>query len=229
MHELRPQARRLQRRGGFLIGVARAVPVDAFLFDFGGVLVEIDFGQVLAHWAGSARVDAAALQARFRMDDFYVQHEIGRIDAGEYFASLRERLGIDISDADFAAGWDTVFVREIPGIRSVVQAAARERPLYLFSNTNVSHHRFWASQYADLLAPFRRIFVSNELGKRKPAPEAFHAVAQAIDVPPERILFFDDTLDNVNGALAVGMQAVHVKSVADIERAIARIRDIPAA
>ena len=72
----------------------------------------------------------------------------------------------------------------------------------------------------------RKVFVSHELGKRKPTPEAFHAVAQAIYVPPERILFFDDTLDNVNGALAVGMQAVHVQSIADIERAVARMRSL---
>jgi len=202
------------------------VPVDAFLFDFGGVLVEIDFDRALAHWAGRAGIDAATLRGRFGFDDFYVRHETGQIDARAYFASLRDSLGIDLTDADFEAGWGSIFLAEIPGIRPLLQAAARERPLYLFSNTNLSHHRVWTSQYDDLLAPFERIFVSYDLGKRKPAPEAFHAVAQAIDVPPERILFFDDTLDNVIGALAVGMQAVHVKSLADTERAIARIRDM---
>ena len=50
-------------------------------------------------------------------------------------------------------------------------------------------------------------------------------MAQAIDVAPENILFFDDTSENVRGALAVGMQAVHVQSISDIERAIAENRD----
>jgi putative hydrolase of the HAD superfamily len=68
------------------------------------------------------------------------------------------------------------------------------------------------------------VFVSNELGKRKPAPEAFHAVAQAMDVPPERIVFFDDTLANVEGALAVGMHAVHVRTVADVADALSKCR-----
>ena len=203
------------------------MPVDALLFDFGGVIVEIDFRRVFVHWAARAGIEADALQARFRMDDFYAQHEIGRIDAAGYFASLRHSLGINLPDGEFESGWQSIFVQEVPGIRPVLQAAAKRWPLYLFSNTNVSHHRHWSSQYSDVLAYFQRIFLSNELGKRKPDPVAFHAVAQAIDVPPERILFFDDTLSNVEGALAVGMQAVHVKSLADTERAIARLCDMP--
>ena len=201
------------------------MPVDALLFDLGGVVIEIDFGKIFEHWGRCAGVDAQGLRGRFRMDDSYRQYETGRIDAATYFESLRRGLGVDLSDAQFEEGWSALFIREVPGIRALLQEAARLRPLYLFSNTNPDHHRTWASRFPEALAPFQRIFVSSELGKRKPAPEAFHAVAQAIDVPPERILFFDDTLDNVNGARAVGMQAVHVQAIADIERVIARLRD----
>ena len=61
------------------------------------------------------------------------------------------------------------------------------------------------------------------MGLRKPEPAAFAAIAAAINVPLERILFFDDTRANVDGALAVGMQAVHVRSLADIKNALARV------
>ena len=64
------------------------------------------------------------------------------------------------------------------------------------------------------------MFVSSEIGVRKPEPAAFAAIAAAIDLPLERILFFDDTLANVEGALAVGMPAVHVRSLDDIAKAI---------
>jgi putative hydrolase of the HAD superfamily len=201
------------------------VPVEALLFDLGGVVIEIDFGRTFEHWGRCAGVDAQALRASFRIDDSYRQYETGRIDAPAYFEWLRRSLGVDLSDAEFEEGWSALFIREVPGIRALLEEAARLRPLYLFSNTNPDHHRIWASRFPEAIAPFRRVFVSSELGKRKPEPEAYHAVAQAIDVPPERILFFDDTLDNVHGARAVGMQAVHVQALADIERAIARLRD----
>jgi putative hydrolase of the HAD superfamily len=139
-----------------------------------------------------------------------------------YFASLRRSLGIDIADADFARGWDSIFGDEVPGIDDLIASVQGRAPIYVFSNTNIDHQRTWGPRYARLLQRFRKVFVSHELGKRKPAPEAFHAVAQAMDVPPERILFFDDSLDNVKGALAVGMQAVQVLSIADISGALAQ-------
>ena len=44
-----------------------------------------------------------------------------------------------------------------------------------------------------------------------------------IGVPAERILFFDDTLENVDGARACGLQALHVTSDKDVADAIARM------
>jgi len=62
--------------------------------------------------------------------------------------------------------------------------------------------------------------VSSDLGFRKPEAPAFAAISKAIGAPLERILFFDDTLVNVEGAQATGMQAVHVKSVQDVANAV---------
>lgn len=93
-------------------------------------------------------------------------------------------------------------------------------PIYAFSNSNRAHQLVFEKEYADALRPFRKVFVSSDLGKRKPEPAAFAAVAAEIGVRLDEILFFDDTRENVEGARAVGMQGVHVRSIADIERAI---------
>lgn len=73
------------------------------------------------------------------------------------------------------------------------------------------------------LSAFRKVFVSSDLGKRKPEPNAFMAVAEAMAIPPPKILFFDDLLENVGAARRVGMQAVHVQSLADVERELAHV------
>ncbi|HEY1244067.1 MAG TPA: HAD-IA family hydrolase [Hyphomicrobiaceae bacterium] len=108
----------------------------------------------------------------------------------------------------------------MPGIRPLLARASRALPLYAFSNTNAAHQACWSIRFADLLAGFCRVFVSNELGARKPDAAAFRAVVAAMGVPPGRILFFDDLAANVAGARASGMQAVEVAAVADIERAL---------
>jgi putative hydrolase of the HAD superfamily len=79
----------------------------------------------------------------------------------------------------------------------------------------------WVPAYAETLQNFRRVFVSSDMGIRKPEPEAFAMIAAAIGVPLPRILFFDDTAENVQGAMAVGMQAVHLPAGHGVADAIA--------
>ncbi len=50
--------------------------------------------------------------------------------------------------------------------------------------------------------------------------EAFDFISREIGVPQPRILFFDDTLENVEGARAAGLQAVHVRGPDDVRRAV---------
>jgi len=200
-------------------------PVDALLFDLGGVVIEIDFDRVLARWALHARTDYAALKSRFSFDPSYQRHERGEIDVAAYFASLRTTLGIDLSDAQFMDGWNELFVGEIPGIADLLRRARARLPLYALTNSNPAHQQVWTREYASLLGLFRAVFVSSEIGQRKPELGAFQAVGAAIGVPLSRILFFDDSLENVEGAKASGLRAVHVGSPADVERALKAILD----
>ena len=197
--------------------------VDALLFDIGGVVVQIDFERVFAVWATCSGERIETIRSRFSFDRFYERHERGEIEAGEYFASLRASLGIALSDAEFAEGWTAIYVGEIPGMARLLRRLARRLPVYAFTNSNPTHQHVWARDYADVCRAFRKVFVSCELGHRKPEADSFAAIADEIGVPLERILFFDDTLTNVEGALAVGMPAVHVRSLDDIARAIDRL------
>ena len=194
---------------------------DALLFDLGGVLLGIDFDRVIAHWDHASGVPAATLKPRFDHGVAYQRHERGEIDAAAYFEALRGSLGIDLPDADFAEGWDRVFLDEIAPTVALLPRLAQRIPLYLFSNTNETHRRFWMAHHAEALRPFKRIFVSCEMGLRKPERASFEHIARAIGVPLERILFFDDTLENVEGARAAGVPTVWVRSPADVESAVA--------
>ncbi len=195
--------------------------VEALLFDLGGVLIELDWDAVFTHWAQGCGADPRALRSRFGFDAPYERHELGQLDAAGYFAALRASLAIDIPDARFEEGWGRLFTGPVPETVELVRALQGRVPLHLFSNTNAAHQGVWARDYAAALAPFERVFTSCEIGQRKPDRSAFEHVARAIGVAPERILFFDDTLANVEGARASGLQAVHVRSPEDVRRAVA--------
>jgi glucose-1-phosphatase len=202
---------------------------DALLFDFGGVVVGIDFGRVCAHWAHAAGVPLAQVQARFSHGEAYERHERGEIDMAAYCDALRAEIGFHLDDAALTEGWQRVFLEPIEPTVTLLHALRGRVPLYLFSNTNFTHYEYFRRRYAAALEPFDRIFVSSEMGLRKPERAAFEHIAREIGVPLHRILFLDDTRVNVDAARALGMGAVLVRSPDDVRSAVSGWLDVDAA
>jgi glucose-1-phosphatase len=196
---------------------------DALLFDLGRVVLDIDFSKAVACWAGHAGCDADNLARRFVRAEAYRQHEAGKISDAAYFETLRASLGIGLTDAQFLEGWNAIFIGEMPGIAPLLARAAGRVPLYAFSNTNGAHVEHFSQAYADVLGHFREMFLSSSIGLRKPDAEAYDHVVKAIGVPASRIVFFDDLADNIEGARARGLTAVHVTSPGDVADALAAL------
>jgi putative hydrolase of the HAD superfamily len=196
---------------------------DALLFDLGRVVIDIDFARAFACWAGHARCEPRVLEEQFRRDISHRRHEVGEIDTREYFAGLKAACAVDISYEQFLEGWNAIFIGEMPGMADLLKRAARQLPLYAFTNTNPDHEIVFSQRYADILANFTEIFISTRIRLRKPDAAAFDHVVKAIGVPAQRIVFFDDSIENVEGARARGLQAVHVRSIADVADTLAAL------
>ena len=197
--------------------------IEALLFDLGGVVVEIDFNRAFAHWQSMSRLSLAELKAAFTFDAPYQRHERGEISALEYFAHLAQHLQLRDDPVQIAEGWNSIFIAEITETRRMVETARTKLPCYAFTNTNAAHQAAWSARFPAVVQAFDRVFVSSEIGHRKPDRSAFEFVARSLGVPIGSILFFDDTLENVEGALAAGLQAVHVRGPADVKTALVRL------
>ena len=197
---------------------------DALLFDLGRVVLDIDFSKAIACWAGHAGLKPEAIVTRYVRDsEAYRLHEVGKISDEDYFQSLRASLGIGISDAQFLEGWNAIFAGEMPDIAELLPRAAKQVPLYAFSNTNAAHVEHFSQAYADVLGHFREIFLSSTIGLRKPDAAAYDHVVKAIGVPAERIVFFDDLAENIEGARRQGLIGVHVTSPNDVAKALSAL------
>ena len=196
---------------------------DALLFDLGRVVLDIDFQRAAARWAHHGKCDIPDINARFAADEALRQYESGKISDAAYFASLRKMLGVDITDAQLLEGWNAIFVGEIPGIAPLLARAAKRLPLYALSNTNPPHIAHFSRVHADLLGHFRKLYLSSTIGLLKPDRAAYDHVVKAIRAPAPRIVFFDDLAENIQGARAYGLSAVHVKSSEDVARALAAL------
>lgn len=190
--------------------------VHALLFDLGGVMIDIDFGRVFAHWAEFGPYSAAQIGQRFVLDETYHRYERGEIDDASFFDHVRRALDLDASDEQIRDGWNAVFVAQNEPVLGMVRQVSRSLPIYAFTNTSRSHQTAWSTAYPDVVGAFRRIFSSAEMGMRKPDRAAFEAVTLAIGHAPRSILFFDDLASNIDGARAAGLQAIQVSGPQDV-------------
>ena len=195
--------------------------VGALLFDLGGVVIDIDFDRVFQHWAPHSHYSLDQIRQQFSMDDHFQQHERGEIDDQSYIAHLRQTYQLRGSDEDIAQGWNNIFIGEISSTLALIQSIKHLIPCFAFTNTNAIHQAEWSTRFSQAMSSFEKVFVSSELGLRKPELEAFTTVGNTICADLSKILFFDDSLDNVNGAIVAGLQAVHVNDPDDVNRALA--------
>jgi putative hydrolase of the HAD superfamily len=199
----------------------------ALLFDLGGVVIEIDFERALLHWAKYSALPLPALRAAFFFDAAYQQHERGEIGWAQYAQHLRTTLRLAATDGEIEEGWNLIFIREIPQTLDMIEQVRALLPCDGFSNTNPTHQAHWARAFPRVTSAFRKIFVSWELGVRKPERAAFEMVCAQMGLDTGEVLFFDDTPENVDGARAAGLQAVLVRSPQDVRDALSAAGLLP--
>lgn len=199
--------------------------VDAVLLDLGNVILGVDFLRVFEFWGREAGEDPRELARRFRLDAAYERHETGHLEFAEYVRHLEHQLEIQLPLETWHTGWNEVFVGPYHRVGERLAELEGRLPLYAFTNTNPTHHRAWQGRYAGLLHPLRRIYVSSELGLRKPHRQAFQHVVDDMGIAPSRVLFLDDTLENVHGAAATGLSSVHVSSEDEVVAVLEALLD----
>ncbi len=195
--------------------------VELLLFDLGGVVIDIDFERIFKKWSIYSGLPVQEIKAAFSADAALEQYERGQIDSTEYCRYVCDSIGMEMSFDQFSDGWNNVMVAPISPTVNLLRDLSTRIPLYALSNANPLHKAYWEKTYADELGYFKRVFVSSDIGYRKPDPSAYLLVAEELNIDPQNMVFFDDLADNVEGARNLGMQAVQVKSPTDITSFIA--------
>jgi len=196
---------------------------ESLLFDLGGVIIDIDFSRAFRAWQPISDLSFDRIAEKFKFDAQYERHERGEITAAEYFEHLRSTLSLSADDARILEGWNSIYIGEIAETVALIRSARKDLPCFAFTNTNAVHQKAWSTQFPAVMRLFGRIFSSHEIGRRKPEREAFEHIGRALGVRLDSIMFFDDLIENVEGAQAAGLQAVHVRSPRDVRNALEAI------
>jgi putative hydrolase of the HAD superfamily len=200
-------------------------PFDILLFDLGGVLIELNGVAQMREWAQIASDEE--LWRRWLASPSVRQFETGLATRDEFAAALCAEFALPIGAADFLAAFALWPSRAFPGAHDLLTALATRHRLAVLSNNNVIH---WEriSRDMGLGDYFSATFLSHEIGLIKPDRAAFEHVVTALGCAPDRILFLDDNLINVEQARDVGMVAHRVAGVeeaATLLRALKLLRN----
>ena len=198
-------------------------PVEAVIFDLGGVVFGISLEAIIKSWAESADVSPQDIAAKFGPDLYYERFETSDISPEEYRDHVCEVLGISLSDEDFDRGWNSIYLDVLPGIEPLLKKLRNMLRLVVLTNTNEVHAGEWRKRYSEILRYFERIFASHEIGARKPEPASFQTVLGYLGLAPEKVVFIDDNPENVSAANALGIISFTATTAGEITEKLKQI------
>lgn len=180
-----------------------------YIFDLGNVIVDIDFNRVLGAWSDFSRVPLANLQKSFTMGEAFHQHERGEISDEAFARKLCDEMALPLSFEQFSAGWQAVFVALRPEVIDIMHKLREQgHRVVVLSNTNRLHTTYWPEQYPEIRAAADRIYLSQEMGARKPEPAIYQQVLEQEGFAASEAVFFDDNADNIKGAQQAGITSI---------------------
>lgn len=182
-----------------------------YIFDLGNVIVDIDFNRVLGAWSDFSRVPLATLKQNFTMGEAFHQHERGEISDEAFAEAMCHEMDLPLSYEQFAHGWQAVFVAIRPDVIDIMHKLREQgHRVVVLSNTNRLHTTFWPDEYPEIRAAADKIYLSQEMGMRKPEARIYQAVLQAEGFSATDAVFFDDNADNIEGANQLGITSIMV-------------------
>lgn len=182
-----------------------------YIFDLGNVIVDIDFNRVMGVWSDYSRVPLANLQKSFVMGEAFQRHERGQISDEEFAAAVCEEMGMALSFDQFSAGWQAIFVALRPEVIAVMNKLREQgHRVVVLSNTNRLHTYFWPVEYPQIALAADKIYLSQEMGMRKPDAEIYQKLLETEGFSASEAIFFDDNADNIKGAQQLGITSILV-------------------
>ena len=184
--------------------------VEHVIFDFGGVLYEIDVGLSVKAFdelfVKYPYCERSELMNHETVDRF----ERGHFSSDEFRQLLKERLQQKVSDQEIDEAWKKLLLGEFPGRTAAIESLSKNVPVSLLSNTSSIHFDHFYPECEPLFELFERKFLSFEMGLRKPEEKIYRYVLDELALLPEQVVFVDDMLENVQAAKEVGIHGLHL-------------------
>ncbi|RMG73324.1 MAG: HAD family phosphatase [Bacteroidetes bacterium] len=194
---------------------------DTIVFDLGGVLIDWNprylYRKIFATEAEMERFLAEVCTLSWNHEQ----------DAGRTLAAATELLVGQHPEWEpqiraFYDRWEEMLGGPIHGTVELLETLRDSGQYRLYALTNWSGETFpIARQHYDFLNIFEGIVVSGDEKVAKPEARIYEILLERYQIDPSRTIYIDDSLPNVEGAQAAGMEAIHFYAPMQLREALA--------
>jgi FMN phosphatase YigB (HAD superfamily) len=190
--------------------------IDAIIFDLGGVILNIDYQLPVKAFKKLGIENFNELFSQASQSNLFNDYETGEISSDDFVNEIKKYLPQNTSEAAIINAWNSILL-DLPEDRLFsLEKAAENHRIFLLSNTNALHIDSF-NQYLlnNLQLPslepfFETLYLSYEVGLRKPDLRIFEYVLQDAGLNPERTLFIDDSIQHIQAASELGILTKHL-------------------
>ena len=186
--------------------------IKNIIFDFGGVLVDWNPHYLFDKYFNDIN------EANYFVENVCTTEWNAEMDGGKPFAqAVKERSAMFPKYGEalklYQTNWMDTMGEEIPEMYDLIKSLKVNGFPVIYGLTNWSAETFPTVQKTyRIFSLIDKIVVSGEVKQLKPNPEIFHTLLNKYNLKAEDSLFIDDNLKNVEGAKAVGINAIRFEN-----------------
>jgi len=190
--------------------VAQKIP----LLDLGNVVIRVDFTPFCKWVSENTDIHDYEKILGFHRSSLYYDYEFGNISTEEFINRMGKIFGTQFNPEEFQKYFCAIFPSIVDGMPELL-LELEDRGVYCLSNTNLMHFEYILENFPEI-RKFKKLFASHQIHKRKPYPGIYREVAKVLEVQPQELVFFDDSISNIEGAKKAGLFAHLFESVEQI-------------
>lgn len=196
--------------------------VKNIIFDFGGVLIDIDFQLSIDAYIKLGSPDFEKNYCKATQSSLFDDLDTGRITPEEFLAQLKKMFPPSVTDQQLIDAWNAIIIGTPEHHIRLLEQLAKNYRIFLLSNTNLIHYYEYTDEirrkygYNGIEPLFEKAFLSFNIGMRKPNPDIFEFAISDSGVIPGETVFIDDSLHNIGPARNAGLRPIHLAEGMDV-------------
>jgi len=200
----------------FQPGIPNPQPIRNIIFDFGGVICNIDIDRTRKMFKQMGMDTFNASYSISEQEDLFRKLERGAITSQEFRDILKSHFSGPVTDIQIDEAWNAMLL-DIPEPRiRLIEKLGKQYRIFLLSNSNEIHYEKFLKSfrenfgYSDFGQLFEKAYFSFHIQLQKPGREIFNYVLNDSGLLPHETLFIDDSFQHIETAGSLGILTRHL-------------------